>query len=150
LLADVNAAYAIESFSHGDNPTSFFKQLSRLLPTGSKLILCDDFLTRERVRSTTQRERWVSRFRHGWQLQSLMQTERFFRFASEHGFELIQNLNLTPYLRPTSSLLVFVQRLLGAALRKTVWGASVYGGSALQVCQKNGWTEYLFLVLEKQ
>jgi ubiquinone/menaquinone biosynthesis C-methylase UbiE len=150
-LADIDAAYAIESFSHGGDPTSFFHQVSRLIPSGGKLILCDDFLTpRERAPSTAKRERWVSRFRYGWHLQSLMQAEQTLRLASKHGFELIQNINLTPYLRPTASLLALGQRLLGAALRKTAWGASVYGGSALQVCQKNGWTEYLFLVLEKR
>jgi SAM-dependent methyltransferase len=149
-LVDVGAAYAIESFSHGGDPTSFFEQLNRLLPAGGKLILCDDFLTPERESSTVKRERSVSRFRYGWHLQSLMQADKALRLASKHGFELIQKLNLTPYLRPTSSFLAFLQRLLGTALRKSAWGASIYGGSALQVCQKNGWTEYLFLVLEKR
>jgi len=149
-LADVEAAYAIESFSHGGDPTSFFDQLDRLLPAGGKLILCDDFLIPEKESSSAKRERWVSRFRYGWNLQSLMQADKALRVASKHGFELIQKLNLTPYLRPTSSFLAFLQRLLGTALRKSAWGASIYGGSALQVCQKNGWTEYLFLVLEKR
>ena len=79
-----------------------------------------------------------------------MQTEEALRLASKNGFKLIRKIDLTPYLRPTSSFLDFLQRLFGAALRKTAWGASIYGGSALQVCQKNGWTEYLFLVLEKR
>jgi ubiquinone/menaquinone biosynthesis C-methylase UbiE len=149
-LADVEAAYAIESFSHGGDPTSFFSQLRRLLPAGGKLILCDDFLTPERAPSTVKRDRWVSRFRHGWHLQSLMQAEQALRLASKHGFKLIKNINLTSYLRPTSSFLAFLQHLLGKTLRTTAWGASVHGGSALQVCQKNGWTEYLFLVLEKR
>jgi len=145
----ISGAYAVESFSHGHDPAAFFSRLGGLLPAGSRLIVCDDFLTSARGAGMNQSQRWLSRFRQGWHLQSLMQADQLLRIASEHRFQLVELKNLTPFVRPTPPLLSRLQRLLGAALRITAWGSSMYGGSALQVCQSNGWTEYLFVVLEK-
>ena len=70
--------------------------------------------------------------------------------AGQRGFDLVERIELTSYLRQTPPLIRALQRLAGRTLRKSAWGASMYGGSALQICQQNGWTEYLFLVLEKR
>jgi cyclopropane fatty-acyl-phospholipid synthase-like methyltransferase len=148
-LDGITDAYAVESFSHGNDPATFFSQIGNLLPAGGRLILCDDFIS-ETAYHPLQRRRWLSRFRDGWHLQSLLKTDKVLGIAAKRGFHLVKRINLTPYLRPTSALLYGLQRLLGTALRRTTWGSSLYGGSALQVCQKNGWAEYLFLVLEKR
>jgi SAM-dependent methyltransferase len=148
-LEGIAAAYAVESFSHGSDPDAFFCQLSSLLPRGGRLILCDDFLTGGGT-PASRRERWLSRFRAGWHLPSLMEADQAADLAAKRGFRLLNRKNLTPYLRPALPLLSVLQRPLGAAMRRTAWGSSLYGGSALQVCQQNGWTEYLFLVLERR
>jgi tocopherol O-methyltransferase len=154
-LEGIAAAYAVESFTHGSDPDAFFSQVGGLLPRGGRLILCDDFLPCGETpgggrRSADRRNRWLSRFRAGWRLPSLMAAERAIDLAAKRGFRLLHRKNLTPHLRPTPLLLSIPQRLLGAAMKRTAWGSSLYGGSALQVCQQNGWTEYLFLVLERR
>ena len=148
-LEGIGGAYAIESFSHGHDPAAFFARLEGLLAAGSRLIVCDDFLAPVQGAGMDQRQRWLSRFRQGWHLQSLLQADQFLRIASEHRFQLVELKNLTPFVHPAPPLLSGLQRLLGAALKFTAWGSSMYGGSALQVCQSNGWTEYLMFVLEK-
>jgi tocopherol O-methyltransferase len=154
-LPIITDAYAVESFSHGDDPESFFTQIAKLLPRGGRLALCDDFLTAGGHPDMThpdaiQRQRWLSRFREGWHLQSLLTGEDTLLLAARCGFDPVERMDLTPYLHPTPALFRGLQGLAGRALRSSAWGASWYGGSALQVCLRNGWTEYLFLVLEKR
>jgi cyclopropane fatty-acyl-phospholipid synthase-like methyltransferase len=143
----ITDAYAVESFSHGSDPAAFFDQISSLLPVGGRLVICDDFIT---IRPTSnRRERWLSRFRDGWHLQSLMTAVDVLGVARQTGFNLVERMDLTPNLRQTPSFIRVLQHLAGKIFRKSAWGASMYGGSALQICQQNHWTEYLFLVLEK-
>ncbi|UCF97352.1 MAG: class I SAM-dependent methyltransferase [Spirochaetaceae bacterium] len=149
-IKGITGAYAIESFSHGDEPRAFFSQVNRMLPIGGRLVVCDDFLSSDQSAPTVQREIWLSRFREGWHLRTLLRADQVLRIAAELGFQLIDSKNLTPYLKQTPLLFSLLQRLMGSTLRRTAWGSSMYGSSALQICQKNGWTEYLFLALEKR
>jgi SAM-dependent methyltransferase len=149
-IQGITDAYAIESFSHGSDPAAFFTQIGNLLPRGGRLILCDDFVAVEEKPGSDRRERWLSRFREGWHLQSLMRAEDVLDYAAQQDFHLVERVKLTEYLRQTPPLIRQLQLLAGKTLRNSAWGASMYGGSALQICQQNGWTEYLFLVLEKR
>jgi tocopherol O-methyltransferase len=148
-LSGICSAYAIESFAHGDDPTAFFHQIGSLLPAGGRLILCDDFIAPGDTPGSERREAWLSRFKNGWHLHSLMGSEEVVRLAAEWGFRPVQTIDLTPHLRATPAAVSAAQSLLGSILRRTAWGSSMHGGNALQVCQKHGWTEYLFLVLER-
>ena len=143
------AAYAIESFSHGEHPAAFFTSVGKLLPAGGRLILCDDFLVSGRQPESNQRDARIAELRDGWHLGSLLPWEEAQQTAEACGFHLVEKRDLTPYLRQTPRLVRRLQHLAGSMLRSSPWGASMIGGSALQICQLNGWTEYLFLVLEK-
>jgi cyclopropane fatty-acyl-phospholipid synthase-like methyltransferase len=149
-LQGITDAYAIESFSHGNDPAAFFAQIGALLPEGGRLALCDDFIAEKRSLNSHQRERWLSRFREGWHLPGLMTADDAVGTAGRYGFDLVERLDLTSYLHKTPSLIRALQGFAGKILRNSAWGASMYGGSALQICQQRGWTEYLFLVLEKR
>jgi len=149
-IRGITAAYAIESFSHGEDPAAFFTEIGNLLPAGGRLILCDDFIAAEGHSKSKQREAYLARFREGWHLRSLMTAEDALRVAVQRGFILVEQKDLTPYLRQTPRLIRGLQHLAGRSLRWSAWGASMVGGSALQICQKNGWTEYLFLILQKR
>ncbi len=149
-LGQVEAAYAVESFSHGNDPQRFFKQIGAILPAEARLILCDDFLVPERGNCLRKRRKLLNRFHRGWYLGSLLEADTALALASNHGFALIEKKDLTPHLRPASPILVLAQRLVGRLLPRTAWGASLSGSSALQICLKNGWVQYLFLVLEKR
>jgi tocopherol O-methyltransferase len=149
-IRGITAAYAIESFSHGCDPSAFFTEVGNLLPVGGRLILCDDFIAAGRQPVSDQREAWLSEFQDGWHLRSLMPCEQVLRTSEQCGFHLVKREDLTPYLRKTPPLIRGLQYRAGSILRNSAWGASMVGGSALQICQQNGWTEYLFLVLEKR
>jgi cyclopropane fatty-acyl-phospholipid synthase-like methyltransferase len=148
-IQGITGAYAIESFSHGYDPAAFFTQVANLLPSGGRLILCDDFIAADGQPGSNRRQACLSRFRDGWHLESLMTCEEVLGTAEQCGFHLVERRDLTPYLRPVPALMRRLQHLTGSMLRNSAWGASMVGGSALQICQQNSWTEYLFLVLEK-
>ena len=149
-ITGITDAYAIEAFTHGSDPAAFFTQIGSLLPAGGRMILCDDFIAEKGQSDSKQRESWLSRFREGWHLQSLMTAEEALGIAVRRGFDPVERTELTPCLRQTPPLIRALQHLAGRILRRSAWAASMYGGSALQICQQNGWTEYLFLVLEKR
>ena len=148
-LSGITDAYAVEAFSHGENPAAFFSAIGELLPAGGRLALCDDFVTAEEIPSN-KRDRWLSRFREGWHLPSLMTEGDTLSLARRHGFVPVYKSDLTSCLQFDRASIHLLQRLARPIRGVSVWGASVYGGAALHVCQKNGWTEYLFLVLEKR
>ena len=148
-IGGITAAYAVESFSHGDDPGAFFTEVGKLLPPGGRLILCDDFIAAARQPVSDRREAWLSEFQDGWHLKSLMTCEQVLRTAEQCGFHLVKREDLTPFLRQTPPFIRGLQYRAGSMLGASAWGSSMVGGSALQISQQNGWTEYLFLVLEK-
>lgn len=149
-MEGITDAYAIEAFTHGSDASAFFTQIGSQLPVGGRLIICDDFITAKRQSDSKQRESWLSRFREGWRLRSLMTADDALRIAVRLGFDPVERTDLTPCLRQTPAFIRRFQQLAGKLLRKSAWGASMYGSSALQICQQNRWSEYLFLVLEKR
>jgi hypothetical protein len=54
--------------------------------------LCDDFLGR------AADDRWVQEFRRGWRASSLLRPEALDDLAVAHGFELVEDRDLTPLL----------------------------------------------------
>jgi SAM-dependent methyltransferase len=149
-MEGITDAYAVEAFAHGSDATAFFTQIGSQLPAGGRLIICDDFITAKQQSGSTQREPWLSRFREGWRLPSLMTADDALSIAARRGFDPIERTELTPFLRQTPAFIRRFQQLAGKLPRKGAWAASMYGSSALQICQQHGWSEYLFLVLEKR
>jgi tocopherol O-methyltransferase len=146
-----SAAYAIESFIHAREPGRFFEQIVRRLVPGGRLVVCDDFLA-ERTCSphaTPQSQGWVRRFERGWHLESLLPVETVKKLAGEAGFRLIQATNLTPYLRSPHPLKLGLMKLITRLPLRSAYWDNLSGGTALQVCILNGWTEYQALVWEK-
>jgi cyclopropane fatty-acyl-phospholipid synthase-like methyltransferase len=145
----VDAAYAIESFTHVESPGAFFTALrSRLLP-GGLLILCDDFLEHSPSQSGEE-ARWVERFRTGWRLSSLSTLTEVRRQAEAQGFRLQHAEDLSPYLRLTPPPVLALRRLLPLlTLLSASARASLDGGTALQVCLHRGWVRYRFLVFRR-
>jgi tocopherol O-methyltransferase len=149
-IENIDAAFAIESFSHARDPYLFFSQLTNRLSYGNRLIICDDFLGELKNHTYSKsREKWVDRFRNGWRLKSLLSVDQVNKIAKIHGFRMIRQNNLTPYLRITPYLGLEVIFLLTRLPFDVPYKESLYGGAALQICLKRGWVEYHFLVFEK-
>jgi tocopherol O-methyltransferase len=145
----VQAAYAIESFSHASSPKGFFARMNELLPPGALLLVCDDFLTHA-IPAEKEEARWTKRFAAGWRLPSLCTVEEAGSRAGAHGFELVSDEDLTPLLRLTPrAALLFRHLIESSPLLKASVRSSLAGGTALQVCQRRGWTRYRFLAFRR-
>jgi SAM-dependent methyltransferase len=148
-----HAVFAIESFLHAPDADGFFQAASAVIPHGGRLIICDDFLT-ERATASTDRKggQNLADFRRGWHVGTLITTRQAEIQAENAGLRLVDNQDLTPYLRlrrPCDRLIAtFVHLGRGLPFRSPWWDSWV-GGHAIQRCLITGLIEYHFLVFEK-
>jgi tocopherol O-methyltransferase len=146
------AVYAIESFLHGPDPARFFRSAGAVIPRGGHLIVCDDFLTERAKVNDRTACRDLADFKRGWHVGSLITTPQAQVYAEAAGFRLIDNQDLTPYLRlerPCDRLIAtFVNLGRGLPFRSPWWDSWV-GGHAIQRCLLTGLIHYHFLVFEK-
>lgn len=144
------AAYAIESLSHAPDTGAFFTRQAELLLPGALLLVCDDFRTRDAA-ADPEEDRWLRRFSEGWRLPSLRTSEEVIRRAREHGFTLLADEDLTPFLRLTPRAALAVRGLAQSlpGLKPPV-RSSLTGGTALQVCLRRGWVRYRFLAFRRE
>ena len=141
-IAPADLVYAIESFVHGPDPSRFFAGCTRWLRIGGLLIICDDF---RRPVSGLAAPRAIERFRRGWHLNTLLDTEELETVARTAGFEHVSTSDLTPYLnirRPRDRAIALFIALFGwLPLHESRFGY-LAGGSALQTCLAHGWIGY--------
>jgi cyclopropane fatty-acyl-phospholipid synthase-like methyltransferase len=89
-------AFAIESFVHFASPAAFFAAGAKSVAPGGRLIVIDDFLSRDR--HSRRERRLVEAFRHGWLLPSLCTVEHAIRSGAESGMRLVEDRNLSGFL----------------------------------------------------
>lgn len=150
-LDTLDAAFAIESFVHASDANRFFEQLAMLLKAGGRLVLCDDFLAAQprQTPASAQALKWVERFRQGWHINSLLTVEETVALASQAGFRVLEDQDLSPYVRSLPPpILRLMLGITSLPLRTPYWH-NLSGGMALQYCLQQGWTEYHLLALEK-
>lgn len=145
-LGQIDALCAIESFVHARDPHAFFSQAASMLKEKGRLIVCDDFLG-ENVPDKAMRS--VTKFKDGWQLNSLLTVKEIERVAEHCGFRLIESHPLSQYLRGFPTLARWaISTICKIPLPWAYW-QNLSGGTALQLCVKRGWTQYQALVWEK-
>jgi hypothetical protein len=113
------------------------------------LILVDDFLGKA---AEEHNRKWLDLYKRGWHIHNLLQPDELEALAVRHGFRLIENRLLTPYLR-----LRAISTLSAQILTKgfsPFWGLhpivpSMLGSTALQKCLGNGSVEYRWFVFER-
>lgn len=146
-IAPAQAACAIESFVHSKDASQFFAMAFRQIAPGGKLIICDDFLS---LSLSHEAKPWVTRFTRGWHLNNLLSAEEVKEHAAKAGFDLLEEHDLSAYLRGFHPLyLWFIKTLTVIPLRWPYW-QNLSGGTALQVCARRGWTKYKALVWERR
>ena len=146
LVSDLESAFSIEAFAHSPDQAEYLRAAARLLRSGGRLILCDDFLTDYGDEDND----WLRAFRSGWQVSGLSTTERVSETAVSLGLDLRLDTDLTPYLRLSAipELLAIAIVGSGKVIKHPYW-QSISGGIALQQCLKQGLVSYRFLVFEK-
>jgi SAM-dependent methyltransferase len=147
------AVFAIESFVHCPDAAQFFTVAAGVMPSGGRLILCDDVLTAPADSHLDPKaRRYLADFQRGWHLRSLMTTTHMQALAAPAGLRLIDNRDLTPYLALQSRWDRFIALCvsLGCWLPlRAPWWLNWVGGNGAQMCLLAGVTAYRFLVFEK-
>jgi SAM-dependent methyltransferase len=148
-----HAVYAIESFLHAPDADRFFQSVTAVIPRGGRLIVCDDFLTEGGAASSGRKDRRnLADFRRGWHVGTLITRRQAEIQAENAGLRLVDNQDLTPYLRlrrPCDRLIALLVNLGRGLPFRSPWWDSWVGGHAIQRCLLTGLTEYHFLVFEK-
>ena len=146
----LDAIYSVEAVVHAQEPERYFQEASRLLRSGGKLIIVDDY---QAFRSFSAAEaNWLNAFKNGWHVPGVITVEQARLFAEKNQLRLIKNDNLTPYLhlRNLPNFLARVLHFIGKHLPiKHAILPSMLGSMALQQCLHMGIIEYRFLVFEK-
>lgn len=146
LAGRLDTAFSIEAFAHSLDPAGYLREASRLLRSGGRLILCDDF----RSNQGKEDDDWLLAFRSGWQVPALTTSDRITETAESYGLGLRLDIDLTPYLR-ISTAPVWLARAIarsGSVIKHPYW-QSITGGVALQQCLKRRLVSYRFLVFDK-
>lgn len=147
----------IESVVHSPSLAGLIGSLAARLHPGGRLVLCDDWMT-DKDRGLRARERCLEQFRAGWRIGSLHTVAEFAGMAEQAGLRLVEDLDLTSYLRlgrPRDRAIDVLVGAMGALpglldrmVDRPFW-ANMIGGSALQAGLSRRWIEYRLLVLER-
>jgi cyclopropane fatty-acyl-phospholipid synthase-like methyltransferase len=146
----LDAIYSVEAVCHAVEPEKYFKEASRLLRKGGKLILVDDY---QANRAFTKNEtKWLKAYIDGWFVPGVRTIEQTIEFTNKNNLNLIKNEELAPYLKLRNlpnflaSTILFLGNLLPI---KHAILPSMLGSMALQQCLYMKVIEYRFLVFEK-
>lgn len=148
--ASLDAVYSVEAVCHAVEPEKYFKEASRLLRKGGKLILVDDYQATHPFNNHEQK--WFDAFVEGWHVPSVRTVAQTMSFAHQYHLNLERNDELTPYLRLrnlpdflASTILVLGEKL---SINHAIL-PSMLGSMALQQCLHMKVVEYRMLVFEK-
>lgn len=153
-----DAMVGLESIVHSPSVAELIPTLAKRLHPGGRLILCDDWAT-DMGRGLAARERCLEQFRAGWRIGSLHTVAEFTEMAERAGLRLIEDLDLTSYLRLWRLRDRMVNWAVGgtcalSGVRDRVaeipFWANMIGGSALQAGLSRRWIEYRLLLLERR
>ncbi|MDP1546745.1 MAG: methyltransferase domain-containing protein, partial [Anaerolineales bacterium] len=146
----LDAVYSVEAVCHAVDPEKYFKEASRLLRKGGRLILVDDY---QAAHPFTKREqKWLDAYIAGWYVPGVRTVEQIINFSNKHQLQLQKNDDLTPYLRLRNLPNSLASTLLFLVKKLPIQHAivpSMLGSMALQQCLFMKVVEYRMLVFEK-
>jgi cyclopropane fatty-acyl-phospholipid synthase-like methyltransferase len=146
----LDAVYSVEAVCHAVYPEKYFKEASRLLRKGGKLIIVDDY---QAARSFNQSEqKWLDAYIEGWYVPGVRTVEQTEQFANTHQLNLTKNEELSPYLHLRNLPDFLARTLLSLGEKLPIKHAivpSMLGSMALQQCLYMKVVEYRMLVFER-
>ncbi|HEX9298190.1 MAG TPA: methyltransferase domain-containing protein [Polyangiaceae bacterium] len=132
-----DAAISIEAFALIPDATLFFRHVKTLLRPAGFLFLVDDFLAREPLNDAEKQI--AADFRRGWRVKTLITPDESTRVARSEGLELVDEMDLTPFLelgRPRDIAIRYLVRALRrfplSRLARLPRFGNIVGGDALQ------------------
>ena len=149
-LDEADIAFAIESFIHATDPDQFFKEVSRLLKVGGKLVIFDDLLvTRER---SEKQDKIIQEFGQGWQANTLLTSDQIIEIAQKHNLKTIETIDHTKSLRfwrLRDRMVAMAMPVVRTLARKSSYFAFLIGGNARQQALRQGLIAYYQLTFQK-
>jgi SAM-dependent methyltransferase len=147
--------YCIESFLHVSDADSFFAGISRLLSSGDRLVICDDFLALpdRAAESSEGTDRLLSDFIDGWKVGTLISAGEVEALAMAHRFTMLGNMDLSTYLeigRPRDKIIKMIIPFIRPLRRTNPFLDNLIGGGALQECLQKGIIQYRYLTFQKK
>ena len=143
VIDGCSVAFSIEAMAHSDDLEAFFRSASRLIEPGGDLVVLDDFAASE-----TDASRWLRVYRAHWLVPGVRPFSEVQRLAARHGFTLVNNRDLTPWIRlgrPRDRLLRWTRPVWGWLCRWSDYAKSLSGGDARQRCLEAGETHFRFV-----
>jgi ubiquinone/menaquinone biosynthesis C-methylase UbiE len=144
-----SAAWAIEAYLHATEPERFFREAARVIQPGGRLVIADDFLAAQ-VSAGSEAARWLADFSSGWHVPNLAPVSQALSMAQQAGFSLLQDTDLSPYLKTVPGWVVRVGMAILRMPVNSVFWQSLRGSTALQECVRRGWTQYHLLIWERR
>jgi len=142
--------YSVEAVVHAQDPEKYFREASRLLRRGGKLILVDDYLLNRRL--SQNESKWLRAYVSGWHVPGVTTVEQAISFAEKFQLQLVKNDDLTKHLRLRTLPHSIADALLFLGNHVPIKHPilpSMLGSMALQQCLHMGVIKYRFLVFTK-
>lgn len=149
-IGGVDLAYAIESFVHGPSPERFLAEARRVLVPGGLLVLCDDFRADAGDPAAAPT---LAQFARGWHVNTLLAPSALHELATRAGFDLVETIDLTPFLelaRPRDRVIALLTSALGWIPSVARRFAPLVGGAALQRGLARRWIAYHCVVFRRR
>lgn len=147
-------AYAIESLIHCSDLPKFLLEAHRVLKTGAKLVIFDDFLAKpEGNQYTTEEHEILGLFRRHWKANCLVTSRALILAAETSGFSDPDVQDFTPNLKIDRVRDRWI-RYFYLPVLKTIapeWSYTRFlsGGDARQRAYRGGLLRYCMIILKK-
>ncbi|MBD3242693.1 MAG: methyltransferase domain-containing protein [Chitinivibrionales bacterium] len=101
-----SVVWGLESVCYAEDKRRFVAEASRLLRDGGRLVVADGFASREHYEGADAKlmQRWLD----GWIVNSLNTPGQWRQFAADAGFRSSDYRDVTPFVRKTSRLMLYV------------------------------------------
>lgn len=149
-IPKVDLAFCLEAFIHAEDGDRFFKSVSANLNPGGKLIIIDDFKSKENEDAKILR--LISAYQNGWHAPNFETLTHFEKIAGKYSLTLQKNERLNDYLkigRPRDRFIKMYTRLFDGIVKDSKYFKMLKGGAAKQDLIRNGMLDYNFVVFEK-
>jgi cyclopropane fatty-acyl-phospholipid synthase-like methyltransferase len=150
-LPSIDMGYAIESFIHSVDPDGFFTQVASVLNHGARLVIFDDFLSRQP--RSKEEVSIIKDLKEGWLANTLLTQSEVQIVADKKGFQLELSTDFSGILRLRRMRDRFVHLMAPFArpwMHRSQYCRFLVGGDARQRAYQHGLLQYAMLVFVKR
>lgn len=149
-IPQVDLTYAIESFIHTPDASTFFKEAARSLKHNGRLVLFDDFLRNQN--HSRDEAAILEDLKNGWLANTLLTSDAVKALAAEHDLQYVSRTDYTRSLRLGRFRDQFVRFLTPFArlfISQSQYCRFLIGGDARQRAYEREMLRYEMLVFIK-